>query len=101
AVGGRTLVGAYRALASGALPRKSHERLFHERVPLPARARDRVHLSDAWDYGTLAEAVEAWGFRAMQDRAEFLDRPITARLWFDDEFVPGVTMLRKADMTGE
>ena len=37
----------------------------------------------------------------MQDRAEFLDRPITARLWFDDEFVPVVTMLREADMIGE
>jgi len=97
----RTRVGAERSIRTGDLPRKSHERLFHERVPLPARARDRVHLSDAWDYGTLAEAVEAWGFRAMQDRAEFLDRPITARLWFDDEFVPVVTMLREADMIGE
>ena len=63
----------------GDLPLKSHERLFHERVPLPA-ARPRAHLAHRpVALRVLAEGVEAWGFRAMQDRAEFIDRRTAAR----------------------
>jgi hypothetical protein len=54
-----TRVGAERSLRVGDLPLKSHERLFHERVPLPARARERIRLGDPWDFGRLAEGVEA------------------------------------------
>jgi hypothetical protein len=96
-----TRVGAERSLTVGDLPRKSHERLFHERIPLTARARDRVRLSHPWAYGDLAEAVEAWAFRAMQDRAEFWDRPTAARRWFEEEYEPVVGMLREADMVGD
>ena len=45
---------------------KGHERLFFERVPLPADSRRRIQLSDEWRDAELAESVEAWGFRAMQ-----------------------------------
>src|SRR5215212_7263024 len=41
------------------LPLKDHERLFRERVPLGAERRADIRLSDPWDFGTLAEAVEA------------------------------------------
>jgi hypothetical protein len=95
-----TRIGAERSLVVGDLPLKSHERLFYERIPLPARARERISLKDPWDYGDLAEAVEAWAFRAMQDRAEFIDRRTAARLWFDDDYVPVVDMLRDAGMVG-
>ena len=37
-----TRVGAERSLRVDDLPQKSHERLFHERVPLPSRARGRI-----------------------------------------------------------
>jgi hypothetical protein len=97
----RTRVGADRTLRMDDLPKKSHERVFHERVPLPSRARGRIAVTDAWDYGVLAEAVEAWGFRLMQDRAEFLDRPTAARLWFDEEYVPVVETLKEAHMVGD
>ncbi|MGZ4277306.1 MAG: chromosome partitioning protein ParB [Solirubrobacteraceae bacterium] len=96
-----TRVGAERSLRVADLPLKSHERVFYERVPLPARARPRMQLSDAWRFGVLAEAVEAWSFRLMQDRAAFLDRGEAARLWFDEEYVPVVDMLSEADMIGE
>ena len=96
-----TRVDAERSLRVGDLPLKSHERLFHERVPLPARARERIRLGDPWDYGILAEGVEAWAFRAIQDRAEFIDRRTAARLWFEEEYVPVVDMLRDGDMIGE
>ena len=69
-----TQVGANREIRLSDLPLKSHERLFYERVPLPADARARIELSDEWRYAALAEAVEAWGFRAIQDRGELMSR---------------------------
>jgi hypothetical protein len=96
-----TRVGADRAITLADLPMKSHERVFFERVPLPAAARAQIRLSDPWDYGELAEAVEAWAFRASQDRREELDRPEAARLWFETEYQPVVAMLREAQAIGE
>jgi hypothetical protein len=97
----QTRVGADRAITLADLPLKSHERVFFERVPLPADARGEIRLSDPWDYGELAEAIEAWGFRAAQDNQEVLDRAETAKLWFETEYAPVVGMLREADMIGE
>jgi hypothetical protein len=79
---------------------KSHERLFFERVPLPRTARERIQLGDEWRYAGLAESVEAWGFRAMQDRGEFMTREAVAEAWFSDEYAPVVEMLREADLIG-
>jgi hypothetical protein len=76
------------------LPLKDHERLFFERVPLPAEARGRIAVSDPWDYGVLAEAVEAWGYRAMQERGSFMDRAEVARRWYAEEYAPVAEMLR-------
>jgi hypothetical protein len=95
-----TRVGADRSLRLSDLPLKSHERLFHERVPLPPQARARIRLSDPWQYAVLAEGVEAWAFRKIQERAEPLDRPGAARLWFEEEYVPVVAMLVEAGMLG-
>jgi hypothetical protein len=96
-----TEVGADRKITLKDLPHKSHERLFFERVPLPKEARARIELPDEWRYAGLAEGVEAWGFRAMQDRREFLTRPQVAEAWFDDEYLPVVEMLREADLLGK
>jgi hypothetical protein len=82
------------------LPLKSHERLFHERVPLPAAARGRIELTDPMQYGTLAEGVEAWGYRYLQHERGFDDRAEVARRWFQDEYVPVVEMLREAELIG-
>jgi hypothetical protein len=46
----------------------------------------------------LAESVEAWGFRLMQDEGRYLDRATVAQRWHDEEFVPVVRMLRQAGM---
>ena len=54
--------------------------MFFERVPLPDAARAEIKLSDPWDYAELAESVEAWGFRAMRDRDEAINRRTTAEL---------------------
>ena len=95
-----TEVGAGREITLKDLPLKSHERLFYERVPLPAEARQRIQLSDRWRYAGLAEGVEAWGFRAMQARGEFMSRPEVAEAWFREEYEPVVEMLREADLLG-
>jgi hypothetical protein len=94
-----TRVGADRAITLANLPTKSHERVFFERVPLPDETRSEIRLSDPWDYTVLAEAVEAWGFRAIQDRDEPLDRRQTAQLWLETEYRPVVEMLREAQLT--
>jgi ParB-like chromosome segregation protein Spo0J len=83
------------------LPLKDHERLFRERVPLPPEARERIRVTDPWDYGALAEAVEAWGFRAMQNRGTYMDRREVARHWFQEEYEPVVELLRAGDLIAE
>jgi hypothetical protein len=77
---------------------KDYRRIFLDRVPLVGEARKAVSLTDPWDYAELAESVEAWGFRLMQDEGCFLDRPTVAQRWYDEEFVPVVRMLRQAGM---
>ena len=95
-----TRVGADRSLKLADLPLKGHERLFRERVPLDTAQAVRVRLSDPWRYGALAEGVEAWGFRVMQDRGALMSREEVARAWFEEEFVPVVEMLREARLIG-
>jgi len=77
---------------------KDYRRIFLDRVPLSVEARKAVTLMAPWDYAELAESVEAWGFRLMQDEASYLDRPTVAQRWYDEEFVPVVRMLRQAGM---
>lgn len=84
----------------GDLPMLDHRRIFRERVPLPPEAMGRIQVSDPWDYAVLAEGVEAWGFRRSEASGELLDRPRMAKLWFDEEFVPVVDLLRQADLLG-
>jgi hypothetical protein len=93
-----TQVGADRKIRLQDLPLKSHQRLFYERVPLDPEQRDRIHLTDEWRYAALAEAVEAWGFRASRACGEEFSRDEVARRWFTDEYDPVVTMLKEADL---
>jgi hypothetical protein len=93
-----TRVDADRAITLTDLPLKSHERVFFERVPLSDDVRRQISFSDPWNYTVLAESVEAWGFRAMQQDGELLDRRETARLWLEHEYRPVVAMLREAGL---
>jgi len=79
---------------------KSYERIFRARVPLPAADLAKITVTDPWSYAELGEAVEAWGFRYMQDKGKFLDRAAVARHWYADEYVPVVRMMRAADLIG-
>lgn len=77
---------------------KTHERLFNERVPLPEEVRDAIRLRDPAHYASLAEGVEAWGFRVMQETGELLDRQAVAARWWIDEYEPAIRLLREAGL---
>jgi hypothetical protein len=93
-----TVVGANRDLRLEDLPVKGHERLFAERVPLPRSMRARIELHRAEDYADLAESVEAWAFRYLQQRGTLLDRAQVAETWFTEEYEPAVRLLRDAGL---
>ncbi len=95
-----TRVPADRSISLEDLPLKSHERLFRERVPLAPEAARKIALTDPVRFGTLAEGVEAWGFRLIQHDGTFLDRAQTAARWFDEEYLPVVAILREAELIG-
>jgi len=96
----QTRVGAASDVLISDLPVKGHERLFRERVPLEPERLARIEPSDPWDYGILAEGVEAWGFRLVQHDAELLDREQVALRWFAEEYEPVVAILREAELIG-
>jgi hypothetical protein len=96
-----TRIDAGKAMKLSDLPLKSHERVFFERVPLPDHARAEITLTDPWDYAVLAEAVEAWGFRANQSQHELLDRGQTTLLWLETEYRPVVAMLKEAGLVND
>jgi hypothetical protein len=91
-----TAVGADAGVRIRDLAMKSHERLFFERVPLPADLRSRIRLPRGSGYASLAEGVEAWGFRRMQAVGEFMTREEAALAWFNEEFEPTIAALREA-----
>jgi HSP20 family molecular chaperone IbpA len=96
----QTVVPADGIRHRGDLLVKSYEREFQARVPLPAKARASITVSDPWSYALLGETVEAWGFRYMQHEGHFLDRDVVARRWYAEEYGPVVRMLREADLVG-
>src|SRR4051794_6569602 len=70
----RTALPATPELLGHQLALKHHERLFHERVPLPPAARERIRLTDEWRYAQLAALIEAMGFRQTQVRDRVVSR---------------------------
>jgi hypothetical protein len=85
----------------GDLISKDLRRVFLDRVPLPGPALATILVTTPWSYAELAEAVEAWGFRLMQQEARYLDRETVARRWYSEEFQPVVRMLAQADLIGD
>ena len=97
----QTAVRPGERLTLADLPRKGHERVFFERVPLAREQRARIRVSDPWSYAQLAEGVEAWGFRLMQQRLEFMTREEVAAEWFREDYEPIVAALRDAGLIGD
>lgn len=96
----QTVVPADGIRRRGDLLMKDYERMFRSRVPLPEQAYTKISFTDPWGYAELGEAVEAWGYRYIQHARRYLDREEIARLWFAEEYLPVVRMLRSADLIG-
>ena len=60
----------------------------------------KITVTGPWSYAELGEAVEAWGYRRMQDTGQFSDRAETARHWYAEEYLPVVRMMRTTDLIG-
>jgi hypothetical protein len=95
-----TAVAATPDLLAHQLALKHHERLFHERVPLPPAARAAIRLSDEWRYAQLASLVEAMGFRECRLRGSVISREELAHRWYRDHYQPIVAIAREEDLGG-
>ncbi|MEA2498493.1 MAG: hypothetical protein QOH26_898 [Actinomycetota bacterium] len=84
----------------GDLTTKSYERIFRDRAPLPGEMAELITVDDPWNFAELAENMEAWGFRLIQDVGEYIDRREVARRWFEEEYEPVVGMLKEAELIG-
>jgi len=96
----RTRIPATGLWVRGDIVTKDYERIFHQRVPLPPDWAARIQVTDPWNYAEIAENVEAWGFRLIQEEGRFATREEVARRWFEQEYAPVVEMMKEADLIG-
>src|SRR5687768_10824515 len=83
------------------LERKFWRRLMLERAPFTGEARAAVAVDDPFDYGVIAETVEAWAARTMHAEGTYMDKTTMARRWYEEEFRPVVDMIEDAGVRGE
>jgi hypothetical protein len=83
------------------LERKYWRRLMLERVPFTGEARAAVAVDDPFDYGVIAETVEAWAARTMHAEGAYMDKATMAERWYAEEFRPVVDMIEDAGVRGE
>jgi hypothetical protein len=85
-----TIAFAMMCLRAIHLPSKAAERLFLERVPLPADVRRDLWLDRPADWLLLADSAEAWGFRNGWSGQTALDRQRFAEAWWANEVQPAI-----------
>ncbi len=83
------------------IERKYWRRLMLERVPFSGEARAAVAVDDPFDYGVIAETVEAWAARTMHAEGAYMDKATMAARWYAEEFKPVVDMIEEAGVRGE
>ena len=83
------------------LERKYWRRLMLQRVPFTGEARAAVAVDDPFDYGVIAETVEAWAARTMHAEGAYFDKSTMAARWYAEEFRPVVDMIEDAGVRGE
>lgn len=86
--------------ARGDLERKYWRRLMLQRVPFTGEARAAVAVDDPFDYGVIAETVEAWATRTMHAEHAYMDPETMAARWYAEEFKPVVQMIEEAGVRG-
>ena len=77
---------------------KYQRRIFLDRVRLPGLKAASISVTRPRAYTELSEAIEAWGFRLMQQEARYMDRATVAWRWYTEEFTPVVRMLGEAGL---
>ncbi len=80
---------------------KYWRRLMLERVPFTGEARAAVAVDNPFDYGVIAETVEAWAARMMHAEGAYMDRETMAVRWYAEEFAPVVEMIEEAGVRGK
>ena len=95
-----TRVDAVGIRRRGDLVTKYQRRIFLDRVPLPGPEAASISVTRPRAYTELSEAIEAWGFRLMQQEARYMDRVTVAWRWYTEEFTPVVRMLGEAGLVG-
>jgi hypothetical protein len=83
------------------LERKYWRRLMLERVPFTGEARAAVAVDEPFEYGEIAETVEAWAARTMHAEGRYMDKETMAARWYAVEFRPVVDMIEAAGVRGE
>lgn len=79
---------------------KHWRRIMLQRVPFTGEARAAVAFDDPFDYGIVAETVEAWATRTMHAEDTYMDAKTMARRWYAEEFKPVVQMIDDAGVRG-
>lgn len=79
---------------------KRWRRLMLERVPFTGQARADVAVDNPFDYGVIAETVEAWAARQMHAEGSYMERETMARRWYAEEFQPVTEMIEQAGLRG-
>jgi hypothetical protein len=72
-----------------------------QRVPFTGEARAAVAVDDPFEYGEIAETVEAWAARTMHAEGTYMDKETMAARWYAEEFRPVVDMIEEAGVRGE
>lgn len=80
---------------------KYWRRLMLQRVPFTGEARAAVAVNSPFDYGVIAETVEAWAARRMHAEGAYMDKQTMAARWYAEEFRPVVDMIEDAGVRGE
>jgi hypothetical protein len=80
---------------------KYWRRLMLERVPFTGEARAAVAVNNPFDYGVIAETVEAWAARMMHAEGAYVDKATMASRWYAEEFKPVVEMIEDAGVRGK
>ena len=79
---------------------KYWRRLMLQRVPFTGEARAAVAVDNPFDYGVIAETVEAWAARMMHAEGTYMDKQTMAVRWYAEEFAPVLAMIEEAGVRG-
>lgn len=80
---------------------KYWRRLMLQRVPFTGEARAAVAVDHPFDYGVIAETVEAWAARTMHAEGAYMDKETMAARWYAEEFAPVLELIEEAGVRGK